>query len=267
MSDSGIVPNLTLERVRAQKTALGFGLYHLRTAAGPGIARATGHHWVFIDAEHGALSMSEVAELCMVSLASGVTPIVRFSQDALDHAARALDNGAQGVLVAMVENADQARQIVAALRHAPLGRRGWGGAGTRFGYRPPRPDVAMEAVNADTMVMAMIETRAGVDRASEIASVPGIDGLFVGLSDLSIALGVPGRFDDPSIQDAFADVARACAANAKFLGMGGVYDEVLTPRFLAMGARLVATGNDHSFLMSAAAARVLFLNSQIEKSG
>ena len=252
----GLVQNRLRARLRDRQLSLGMGLYHLRSVAGPGIARASGHDWVFIDAEHGPFSLSETTELCVAALTAEVTPIVRASQRSLDAAARALDNGAQGALIAMVEGADDAHQIVNTLRYPPLGRRGWGGSGVRFGFRPPAPLKAMEELNADTLIIALIESEAGVANCAEIAAVPGIDALFVGFADLAASLGISSGFDDPRLEEAFAAVARACSDADVSLGMGGVYDESIMPRLIAMGARLVATGNDQSFLLSAATARV-----------
>ena len=254
-----LIRNAALEKLRDGSVALGFGLYDLRGPAGPGIAHATGHDWVFIDSEHGPFSLSDVADLCMVSLGAGVSPIVRVTQAALDEAARALDNGAQGVIVAMVESADEARRVVDHLRYPPLGRRGWGGSGARHGYLPPTPAVAMQELNDQTLLIVMIETKAGVEQAHAIAAVHGVDALFVGLADLSTSLGIPGRYDAAILQETFATVADACAANDLILGMGGIYDDVIAPRFIEMGARLIATGNDHGFLMAAASARAALL--------
>ena len=91
-----LVPNNTKRKMQAGEVALGFGVHHLRTAAAPALAAATGHDWLFLDNEHGAFSVSEIAQLCIASLPTGVTPLVRVCANAIDEATRALDNGALG---------------------------------------------------------------------------------------------------------------------------------------------------------------------------
>ena len=80
-------------------------MHHLRTVAAPVLAAATGHDWMFIDAEHGAFTIQETTQLCIAALPTGVTPIVRVCAGALDEATRALDNGALGIVVPHVDTA------------------------------------------------------------------------------------------------------------------------------------------------------------------
>jgi 2-keto-3-deoxy-L-rhamnonate aldolase RhmA len=89
-----LVPNKTRRKMLAGEVALGFGVHHLRSAAAPVLAAATGHDWLFLDNEHGAFSVHEIAQLCIASLPTGVTPLVRVCANAIDEATRALDNGA-----------------------------------------------------------------------------------------------------------------------------------------------------------------------------
>ena len=96
----GPIENLTKQKLRAGELALGFGVHHLRSSGTAMIAAATGHDWLFIDMEHGAFSVQEATQICLAALSTGVTPIVRVTAANLDDGARALDNGAMGVIVA-----------------------------------------------------------------------------------------------------------------------------------------------------------------------
>ena len=87
--------------------------------AAPAIAAATGHDWLFLDNEHGAFSVSEIAQLCIASLPTGVTPLVRVCANAIDEATRALDNGALGIVMPHVDTAEEARRIAEAFRYPP----------------------------------------------------------------------------------------------------------------------------------------------------
>ncbi len=254
-----ILRNTALARLRAGEVALGMGIHHLRGAGVPMLAAATCHDWLFIDTEHGALSVSEASQICLAALPSGITPIVRVCAGALDEATRALDNGAQGIVVPHVDTAEQARRIAAAFRFPPLGHRSWGGPPASFGFRPPEAAEAQAAINAETLVCVMIETPDAVANAGAIAAVAGIDALMIGTSDLTAEMGIPGRIGDDRVQAAYRAVADACSAHGKVLGMGGVYDHENAARYVGMGARLVLAGSDHGYLMAAGTARTGFM--------
>lgn len=251
----GILHNVALRRLRAGQAALGFGVTHLRSVATAHLARAAGYHWLTVDLEHGVATLAETAQLCMAASAIGVAPIVRIGRDAFADGTRLLDNGAQGLLVPDVRSADQARRIVDAFRYPPQGSRPWGANTFSFGYRaPPVPD-AMRAVNDELLLAVMIESAEGVKAVEAIVAVPGIDVIFVGASDLSTELGLSGRFGEPPVQQAIEQVAKACARGGKVLGLGGIYDETWLPHYVRLGARFIAGGNDHGFLLTAATER------------
>ena len=254
-----ITPNATLHRLRAGKMALGFGVHHLRTAAVPMLAHAAGYDWLFIDTEHGAFSVQEATQLCLAALPLGITPIVRVCAGALDEGTRALDNGAQGIVVPHVDTPAQARQVAEAFRFPPNGRRSWGGPPFAYGLRAPASDVAQAEINREVLVVAMIETGEAVANADAIAAVPGIDVLLFGTNDLTGDLGIPGQLGHARVQEAYCSVAECCRRHRKVMGMGGVYDETLARTYMAIGARFVLGGGDHQFLMSAATARADFL--------
>jgi len=250
-----ITPNASLRRLRAGELALGFGVHHLRGAAVPLLARASGYDWLFIDTEHGAFSVQEATQICIAALPLGVTPVVRICAGALDEGTRALDNGAQGIVVPHVDTPAQARLVAEAFRFPPAGRRSWGGPPFAYGFRAPAADIAQAEINAEVLVVAMIETAEAVANADAIAAVPGIDVLLFGTSDLTADMGIPGQIGHARVQAAYQSVAEICRRHGKVLGMGGVYDEVVARAYLALGARFVLAGNDHQFVLAAATAR------------
>ena len=254
-----IIRNATLAKVREGGMALGFGVNHLRTVAAAQLAIAAGYDWLMVDMEHGACSVDAASQLCMAALATGITPLARIGAEAFGDGTRALDNGAQGVIVPQVSDVDRARALVRAFRYAPIGERGWGGLAPQFGFAPPPPAEAQMLLNRETLIVVVIETPEAVDNADAIAAVDGIDVLLVGAADLSTQLGIAGQVGADPIRSAFDRVAAACRASGKVMGMGGVYDETWTKRYLSLGARFVAGGADHGFLMSAATQRSRFL--------
>ncbi|MFO1069035.1 MAG: aldolase/citrate lyase family protein [Geminicoccaceae bacterium] len=256
-----IFENRTRARLNAGGVALGMGVQHLRTAATPMLAKAAGYDWLFLDCEHGAFSIHEVTQICLACLPTGVTPLVRVCADALDEGTRALDNGAMGIVVPHVDTPEQARRIADRFRFPPRGHRSWGGGIAQFGYQAPGMAQAQAEIDAEILVIVMIESPEAVANADAIAAVPGVDVLLVGTSDLSSEMGVAGELGHPRVQEAYRTLADACRRHGKILGMGGVYDEQFAAKYMALGARMVIAGSDQVFLMQGAGARAKLLRS------
>lgn len=254
-----IIPNTTLHLLRNGNAAIGFGVHHLRTAAAPMLARASGHDWLFIDMEHGAFSIHEATQLCIAALPTGVTPIVRVCTDALDEGTRALDNGAQGLVIPHVDTPAQAKRISEAFHFPPRGHRSWGGPVAVYGYSAPSPAVAQEEIDREVLISAMIETEEAVSHADAIAGTHGIDVLLIGTSDLTADMGISGQIGHERVQAAYASVAAACKKHGKHLGMGGVYDDIYAKQYIALGARFILAGSDQGLLLAGATARSKFL--------
>ena len=248
-----------LKKLRSGQLALGLGVHHLRGSAVPMLAKAAGYDWLFIDSEHGTISTQEISQICIAALPTGVAPIVRVCAGALDEGTRVLDNGALGIVVPHVDTVEQARDLVAAFRYHPLGHRSAGGPPAQFGYRPPPTAQAQKTLNAELLVVVMIETPQAVENAERIAAIDGIDALLIGTNDLSLEMGVAGQLGHERIKAAYRTVAEACRRHNKVLGMGGVYDEEVAARYIGMGARLILAGNDHNLLLDALTKRAQFL--------
>ena len=114
-----VIENKTLRRLREGKNAIGFGVRHLHGAVPSLIAAAAGFDWLFIDTEHGHLTIAEASETCLSALSTGVTPIVRVCHGALTEATRLLDNGAMGIIVPHVATPAEAHEIAEALHITP----------------------------------------------------------------------------------------------------------------------------------------------------
>jgi 2-keto-3-deoxy-L-rhamnonate aldolase RhmA len=254
-----LVPNLCRQRLAEGGLALGFGVHHLRGSAVGMIAQATGFDWLFIDMEHGAMSVDDASRIALAALGQGITPIVRVCKDALFEGTRCLDNGAMGIVVPHVDTAEEAEAVVRAYRFPPTGDRSWGAPPFAYGLAPVNAATAQAELNADILVICMIETPEAVANAEAIAAVPGVDVLMFGTSDLTATMGIAGQIGHPDVRAAYAKVGAACAANGKVMGMGGVYDEKVAPDYIALGARFILGGSDHAFLMAGASQRAGFL--------
>ncbi len=166
--------------------------------------------FAIIDLEHGlidyhqALSMVRAAQLC------GITPIVRVVDGRTrGPILRALDLGAGGVQVPMIESAADAALAVRWARYWPQGQRGLAGV-RASGYGLEATGDYIKRANASVMVVAQVETDAGVRRIDEIVATDGIDVVFVGPVDLSQSLGVAGQLDSPQLLEAMERVFAAC---------------------------------------------------------
>src|SRR5438132_13168933 len=244
-----VLASEALKKIRSGQLTLGLGVHHLRGAATPLVAKAAGYDWLFIDSEHGAISTQEIAQISLAALSVGVAPIVRICSGALDEGTRALDNGALGVVVPHVDTVEQARSLVAAFRFHPLGHRSTGGPPAQFGYRPPPALEAQRMLNAEILVIPLIETPRAIENADKIAAIEGIDALLIGTNDLTLEMGIAGQVGHERVSAAYRTVAEACRRHGKVLGMGGVYDQEVAARYIAMGARMVLAGSDHNLFL------------------
>jgi 2-keto-3-deoxy-L-rhamnonate aldolase RhmA len=254
-----LLANPLRQRLASGGLALGFGLQHLRGSAVGMIAAAAGFDWLFIDMEHGAMSVDDASRISVAALTQGVTPIVRICRDALHEGTRALDNGAMGVVVPHVDTAEDAAEVARAYRFPPLGMRSWGGPPYAYGLKAGDPAAAQAELNEAILVCCMIETPEAVANADAIAATPGVDSLMIGTSDLTATMGIPGQIGHPDVRRAYQAVGAACAKHGKVMGMGGVYDEVVAKDYIGLGARFLLSGNDHAFVMAGASARAKFL--------
>jgi 4-hydroxy-2-oxoheptanedioate aldolase len=254
-----MVRNSARERLQRGELALGFGIRIARSVEIARAVRAAGFDWLFIDLEHGATSIETAAALAIAGLDAGIAPLVRVPKGEYSLATRLLDNGALGVVAPHLETAEEARATVAALRYPPLGHRAVYGSQPHFDYGKVAAGDLMAALNAATLVVAMVETVRGIDNADAIAAVDGIDVLLVGTNDLCVDLGVAGALGHQRVADAYTAVIAACRRHGKWPGMGGVYDEVLTRRYVGMGCRFLQAGGDLGFMMEAGERRTAFL--------
>ena len=189
--------------------------------ASPGIGyilKAGGAQFVFLDMEHSGFGFDTVKRLLRYMEAAELPAIVRVPSRHYHHIARALDMGAEGIMLPMVGTAEEAARIAAHAKYPPLGHRGVALGVAHDRYRGGAPVTKLRAANNRVSVFVLVETREGVENVEEIAAVDGIDGIWIGHFDLSTSLGIPGQFDHPDLIAAEDRVARACVKNKKSFG-------------------------------------------------
>ncbi|MFH8250608.1 HpcH/HpaI aldolase/citrate lyase family protein [Microbacterium sp. B2969] len=210
------------------------------------ICAGAGLDWVLIDMEHAPNSLeSVVAQLHAVS-AYPVTPVVRVPIGDVVTIKQVLDLGAQNLLVPMVSSAADAEAAVAAVRYPPRGTRGVGSALARSA-RWNRVDGYLAGADEHVSLFVQIETTAGVDEAAAIAAVDGVDGVFVGPSDLAASMGVLGEQTHPDVVAAVKHTFDAVRKAGKPVGVNA-FDPAVADRYLEAGASFVLVGADVALL-------------------
>jgi 2-keto-3-deoxy-L-rhamnonate aldolase RhmA len=250
------IENIAKERLEDGELAIGIGLRQARTVDIAKIMKTAGFDWLFIDQEHGALGLDDAAEISCAAQDAGITPIVRVPGFEHYHAAKALDGGAQGIVVPHVDTADVAANMVQNCRYPPLGKRSVVGSLPQLNFASVPLGEAAEAVNASTLLILMIETANAVNNAEKIAATPGVDVLLVGANDLSMELGIPGELDHPKMVESLKAVVAACHSAGIHPGLGGVYRQDLIERYVDMGFRMILAGSDLSLILNAGKASV-----------
>lgn len=200
-------------RLRGREPVVGYWIAMDSPVSTERIARL-GYDYVCFDAQHGLLDYRGILTgLMAVQAAAGAVGLVRVAANDPTMIGQALDAGAAGVIVPLVDTAEQAAAAVQAAKYPPLGRRSYGPmrSGLRIG-----PDPA--ASNATTVVLAMIETPEGLANVEAICAVPGIDGIYVGPSDLRIAVGGASP-SDSSVDEAFTAAVARCRTAAEAAGV------------------------------------------------
>jgi 4-hydroxy-2-oxoheptanedioate aldolase len=210
---------------------------------------ASGPDYVVVDEQHGAVGPEAMAAMLVAIAARGAAPLVRVAANEPFAIGRALDLGAAGVIVPLVESAAEAARAVAACRYAPEGSRSYGPLRAPLAHGSADPDVLGGAI-----CLVMVETRAGLEAVEEIAATPGLDGVYVGPSDLSLSLGVrpAPQLGHPTVRAALERVRAACQAAGVHCGVHCLAAEEAAEH-AARGFSPVTAGTDLAFVHAGAA--------------
>jgi 2-dehydro-3-deoxyglucarate aldolase/4-hydroxy-2-oxoheptanedioate aldolase len=223
--------------------ALGTMAFEFNTTGLARLAAGAGAEFVIFDQEHTGWSVETIRTMMATSGAADLVPMVRVPTTQYHLIARVLDVGARGIMVPMVESPEQARLIVQSAKYPPVGRRGAAFGVAHDDYTGGDIVAKINAANDGLLLIAQIETAAGVEQVEEIAAVDGIDVLWIGHFDLTNSMGIPAQFDNPRYLDAVSRVVAACQANGKAAGImaGSVADGQAS---LEQGFRIMAYSGD-----------------------
>ncbi len=216
------------------------------------ICAGAGFDWLLLDGEHAPNDVPSILAQLQAVAPYPVEPVVRLPVGDTILIKQYLDLGARSLLIPMVEEAAQASELVAATRYPPAGVRGIGAAIARASRWNRRPGYLAEAGD-EVCLMVQVETARGLASLDAIASVDGVDGVFIGPADLSASMGHIGQPRHPEV------VAAIEGAIARILACGKASGILLTEeseirRVIALGARFVAVGVDVTVLARGAEA-------------
>jgi len=231
--------------LQAGGTAFGTMLFEFNTTGIARIVAAAGAEFVLFDMEHTGWGIDTIRTLIATARGADIVPLVRVPATQYHLLSGPLDVGAGGLMIPMVETGEQARLIAQSVKYPPVGKRGaaFGVAHDDFGLEPGTSAEKMVRANEEVLIIAQIETAAGVENVEEIAAVAGIDVLWIGHNDLTNSMGIPGQFEHPDYLAAVERVLAACHANGKAAGMMPTTVE-LARDLLAQGFRIVAYSGD-----------------------
>jgi 4-hydroxy-2-oxoheptanedioate aldolase len=245
-------------RVRGREKLVGYWVTLDSPAAAERIGRL-GYDYVVLDAQHGLIGYQGLMTgLLAIDAGAAIGPrpsvgLVRVEANDPTPIGRALDAGATGVIVPLVDSADDVARAVRAAKYPPVGVRSFGPMRASLRIGPVPADS-----NAATVVLAMIETPLGLQNVAEICATPGLDGVYVGPSDLSLALGArfPG---DPEVDGPFEEAVELIARTAREAGVAAgihTFDGESAKKRLAQGYTFATVASDLSHLEAIAAAHL-----------
>lgn len=234
-------------RVKRGEMVYGTLVVETRTPAISSILANAGFDFLIIDLEHSAFDLSLVADMIQVARLSNITPLVRMPNLTTPLLTQVLDAGATGLMLPHVESASDMLSVIETVKYPPLGKRGCSFGRAQTDYRLMELASFIEKINSETFLLIQIESRLGVDNLSEILEVPGIDGVLVGPTDLSIDLGIPDQLSNHLFVNTVKKIFSACETHDI---ASGIHTTQIgfAEYWIKAGARIITYSSDYGFL-------------------
>lgn len=185
-------------------------MFEFNTTGVARIAANAGAEFAIYDMEHTGWNEETIRMLVATTPRQKLIPMVRIPTTQYHFVSRVLDMGAMGIMAPMVESAEETRLLVRSAKYPPIGRRGAAFSIAHDDYRNDPIADTVKSANEETLLIVQVETATGLENLEEIAAVPEIDVLWIGLYDLTSSLGIPGQMQHPLIQSAIDRVLAAC---------------------------------------------------------
>ncbi len=221
---------------------------------------STASHWVkaaksahldfvFIDTEHISLERMEVATMCQIYAAHGIAPVVRIPSSDPIKACQMVDAGAEGIVAPYIENINQVKDLVGAIKYRPLkGERLKKILDNKSSAEPELLDY-LQSYNAGNMCVLNIESVPAFSKLDELLDVEGVDAVFIGPHDLSVSLGLPEKYDDPKFEEVVKFIIHKCRAKNKAVGIHFSEKPERQIRWIKEGANIIVHSFDIAIFM------------------
>jgi len=249
--------NTVMARLARREPVAALGVRGARSPDIARLAKASGHHAIWVDLEHSAMPVDVAGAICATALDIGLVPFVRVPEREYGVIGRLLDAGAAGIIAPRIETAEQAADVVAACRFPPQGHRSAIATLPCVELRKLPPAQLYQVANRVTVVKLLIESPRGIQNMEAIARVEGVDLLAIGSNDLAAEMGVTGGAVHPRLRAAHEQALAACQRAGKPMMIGGVADAAYIAEFIRRGAApFLMTGIDTDLLLGALHERV-----------
>lgn len=210
-----------------------------------------GFDFFIIDNEHGAYSPETISNMIAAARGAGISIVVRIPEIRREAIMKPLDSGAAGLLVPMVNTADQAKEIMTYAKYPPMGERGVALSRAHSSYGRPNAAEYLNQANQTTFIAVQAESPQAIENLESIASTPGVDAIFVGPADLSVGMGIPGQITHPKEVEAIEKVLAICQKHDVVPGIHMSKRETLK-NWIRRGMRFVTFSSDVDLLARAA---------------
>jgi 4-hydroxy-2-oxoheptanedioate aldolase len=237
-----IRPNPLLPKLRAGEPCIGT-FAKLTDPAATEVLGLAGFDFVVIDNEHTTMSRESMVGLIRAAERVGIVPTVRPRDKTPSEILQALDSGAMGVQVPQVDTAEQARQVVASVKYAPQGSRGYAASQRSAHYGFMNATEYAQTSNRETLVACYCETAESIRNLPEIVKVEGVDVIFIGPFDLSQALGVMGQPGHPKVLEAIKGITETTRAAGKAVGIIAS-DAAQAKQWIDQGIQYISLSSD-----------------------
>lgn len=221
-----------------------------------------GFEFFIIDNEHGTYNIETISNMVAAARGAGISVIIRIPEITRENILKPLDSGAAGLLVPMVNTAGEAKEVIKHAKYPPMGNRGAALRRPHNLYAKVNATEYLQQANKNTFIAVQAETTQSIENINKIASVEGVDCIFVGPFDLSISLGIPGQINHPLEQEAIEKIATACKKHNKIAGIL-MFDQKLLQQWIDKDFRFAVYSSDITMLADAASDAVKELKNNL----
>ena len=242
-----MIKNDLKKKFRSRSKARGAMIFEFFSPGIPHILKNSGCEFVIFDMEHSGLTLDKFKELAIICRGINLFPLIRVPELKYNYISRCLDLGAYGVMVPMVNNYEEANNIIKFSKYPPIGKRGAGFGFAHNDYKKQNSVNIIKSANDNLLNIIQIENKNGLENVEEIAKVDQLDCIWVGHFDLSNFLNVPGQFNSSLYLNAIHRIINAAKKNKKSLGIM-VNSEKELKFYTELGFNIIAFGTEMSIL-------------------